>query len=66
MGKVDNNPMKAGVNLVLGESRRWMPLEWQSNIQKMTKSKKINDVIWGCVDIVDDYFLKMKGVTGSD
>jgi len=52
--------MRAGKSLVFGESRRWMPLEWQRNLTKMCREKKLEDVVWRCVDVVDDYLIREK------
>ena len=53
-------PMKAGVNIVFGDDNKWMPMEWQTNIVKMAKDKELVDMLWRCVDTVDDYFIKEK------
>lgn len=52
--------MHAGKSLVFGEGRRWMPLEWQRNLARMGRDKKLEDVVWKCVDVVDDYIIREK------
>jgi len=52
--------MRAGKCLVFGENRRWMPLEWQRNLARMRRRGKLEDVVWKCVDVVDDYIIREK------
>jgi len=35
-------------------------MDWQTNIVKMAKDKELTDMLWRCVDVVDDYFIKEK------